>query len=154
MSSLVAVDLGLRSGLAVYGDDGKLRAFRSVHFASMAALKRGVFGLLQQAEGLEWVVVEGDRRMGDVWASAAEKQGARTQRVSPETWRAQLLLAREMRSGALAKEHADTLARRVVEWSGARRPTSLSPDVAEAILIGLWGVIHAGWLHVPPHWRP
>jgi len=37
-------------------------------------------------------------------------------------------------------------ARRVVEWSDAARPTSLRHDAAEAILIGLWGVIDVGWL--------
>jgi len=46
---------------------------------------------------------------------------------------------------------ADGIARRVVEWSETSRPTSLRHDAAEAILIGLWGVIDVGWLTaVPP----
>jgi hypothetical protein len=34
----------------------------------------------------------------------------------------------------------------VIEWSGAARPTSLRHDAAEAILIGLWGLLEAGWM--------
>jgi hypothetical protein len=37
-----------------------------------------------------------------------------------------------------------------VEWSDAPRPTSLRHDAAEAILIGLWGVIRVGWLTTVP----
>ncbi|MBI4581226.1 MAG: hypothetical protein HY718_16105 [Planctomycetes bacterium] len=50
------------------------------------------------------------------------------------------------RTGPQAKRHAGTLARRAIEWSGAARPTSLRHDAAEAILIGLYGVVQVGWL--------
>jgi hypothetical protein len=50
------------------------------------------------------------------------------------------------RSGTQAKDVADRLARRVIEWSAAARPTSLRHDAAEAILAGLWGVKELGWL--------
>jgi hypothetical protein len=42
------------------------------------------------------------------------------------------------------------LARRVIAWSEARRPTSLRHDAAEAILTGLWGVLEVGWLDSLP----
>jgi hypothetical protein len=70
--------------------------------------------------------------------------------VSAEEWRALFLLARDQRSGEQAKRIADGIARRVVEWSSAPRPTSLRHDAAEAILIGLWGVIDVGWLPAVP----
>lgn len=38
----------------------------------------------------------------------------------------------------------------MIDWSGARRPTSLRHDAAEAIMIGLWGVLHLGWLVPSP----
>ena len=45
-------------------------------------------------------------------------------------------------------------ARRIIEWSGAPRPTSLRHDAAEAVLIGFWGVLEVGWLDaVPPELR-
>jgi hypothetical protein len=70
--------------------------------------------------------------------------------VSAEEWRSVFLLSRDQRSGDQAKRMADGIARRVVEWSNAPRPTSLRHDAAEAILIGLWGVIDAGWLPAVP----
>jgi hypothetical protein len=71
-------------------------------------------------------------------------------RIAAERWRGELLYAREQRSGAQAKQHAAELARRIVEWSAAPRPTSLRHDAAEAIAIGFWGVLHVGWLEQIP----
>jgi hypothetical protein len=54
----------------------------------------------------------------------------------------------------LAKRRAIEMARRVIEWSDAPRPTSLRHDAAEAILIGLFGVLELGWLdRLPPGLR-
>ena len=150
MPHLLAIDLGHKSGLAVYGDDGRLVRYRSTNFGSRSRLKRAVWGVLREVEELAWVVVEGDRDLGQVWRKAAVKQGARFHNVPPETWRAELLHARQRRTGAVAKESADTLAREVIAWSGAERPTSLTDDVAEAILIGLWGALEVGWLAENP----
>lgn len=147
---LLAVDLGLRAGLAWYGDDGRLVAYRSTHFASMTTLKRGILRVLDERGPPAVVVVEGDRHMAELWAKAAAKRGARALVVRPETWRARVLLPRDTRNGADAKEAALAAARAVIEWSGAPRPTSLNDDVAEAILMGLWGVLEVGWLASPP----
>lgn len=43
---LLAVDLGLRSGLALYGRDGRLREYRSQNFGSQSRLKRAVPSVL------------------------------------------------------------------------------------------------------------
>jgi hypothetical protein len=56
----------------------------------------------------------------------------------------------EQENGTDAKKHAGDLARSVIAWSGAKKPTSLRHDAAEAILIGLWGVLHVGWLQELP----
>ncbi|MFP2904470.1 hypothetical protein ACLESD_05320, partial [Pyxidicoccus sp. 3LFB2] len=71
-------------------------------------------------------------------------------RVAAEDWREKLLYAREQRSGSLAKDAADVLARKVIGWSGAAKPTSLKHDAAEAILLGLWAVLEVGWLDRVP----
>jgi hypothetical protein len=47
-------------------------------------------------------------------------------------------------------EPAADLARRVIAWSNATRPTSLRHDAADAILIGLWSVLELGWLETLP----
>lgn len=46
MRSLLAVDLGLRTGLAMYGDDSRLLRYRSQHFGTAASLRRAIRGML------------------------------------------------------------------------------------------------------------
>jgi hypothetical protein len=100
------------------------------------------------------VVLEGGGPVADVWEREAARRALPVLRVSAQDWRARLLYAREQRSGGLAKDAADGLARRVIEWAGAPRPTSLRHDAAEAVLLGLWGVVEVGWLpQVPPEVR-
>lgn len=149
--TLLAVDLGLRSGLAVYDASGRLLRYRSTHFANVGALKRAVPRVLDEAPGVAWVVCEGDQHLASIWRRLAEKRGARVIWTSAEVWRPSLLEAWERRDGVGAKEAADRLARRVIEVCGAKRPTSLRHDAAEAILIGLWGLLEVGWLaELPP----
>ncbi len=152
--SLLAVDLGLRTGLALYGADGRLRWYRSQNFGSNARLRRGASGVLHGLDGLEYLVLEGGGTLAELWAKEGARRGLKVRVVDAGTWRSVLLYPRERRSGADAKAVADTLARRVIAWSDAARPTSLRHDAAEAILVGLWGVVQAGWLPgVPPALR-
>ena len=151
MPSLLAVDVGVRTGLAVYRDDGRLIWYRSRNFGAAVRLKRAIPALLHEAFNPTYVVLEGGGPLAEHWSTAAERHGAHVRRVSAEGWRSMFLLSRDQRSGEQAKRMADGIARRVVEWSEASRPPSLRHDAAEAILIGLWGVIDVGWLPtVPP----
>jgi hypothetical protein len=101
--------------------------------------------------GVSHLAIEGGGSLADAWADAASAHDIGVCWVSAETWRQAFLYPREQRTGAAAKRTADELARRVIEWSGARRPTSLRHDAAEAILIGLWAVLELGWLpSLPP----
>jgi len=150
MARLLAIDLGLRAGLAVYGDDGRLEDYRSQNFGTRTRLRRAVMPVLEAVDGLDEVVMEGDRTLGEIFERAAVHRGARTRYVAAERWRRVLLLDREQHSGDDAKHSADAVARRVIDWSGARAPTSLRHDAAEAILIGLWAVLERGWLAAIP----
>ena len=150
MPSLLAVDVGVRTGLAVYRDDGRLIWYRSRNFGAASRLKRAIPALLHEAFDPSYVVLEGGGPLAEHWATASERHGARVRRVSAEEWRSMFLLPRDQRSGEQAKRIADAVARRVVDWSDAPRPTSLRHDAAEAILIGLWGVIDVGWLSAAP----
>jgi hypothetical protein len=142
---LLAIDLGLRCGVALFDRDGGLVRFSSHNFGTRTRLKKAAWTIVSEVEELTHIVVEGDRALGDIWLKAAAKRGADGRFVAPETWRARLLLPREQRSGGDAKRNADALARAVIEASNAKRPTSLRHDVAEAICIGLWGVLELGW---------
>ena len=147
---LLAVDLGLRTGLAQYNSDGRLLSYRSTHFGSFSTLKKGVPGIIKSIENIEHIVVEGDRRLGEVWQKWAMRKGAQFHVVSAEKWRCVLLKPRKQISGKAAKDEADVLARKVISWSGLSRPTSLRHDAAEAILIGLWAVLELEWLKDNP----
>jgi hypothetical protein len=146
MRRLLAIDLGLRTGLASYGESGRLLAYRSKHFANRALLRRAAPGIVADVEGLALLVMEGDATLAAIWQRVALRRGVAVSVVSAETWRRDLLLPREQQSGEAAKAHADILARRIIAWSEAPAPHSLRHDAAEAILIGMWGVLKAGWL--------
>jgi hypothetical protein len=147
---LLAVDLGVRTGLALYGQDGRLRWYRSQNFGTATRLRRGVHTLLGEIPHLLWLVLEGGGPLAEIWQRAAERRRILVRQISAEVWRRQFLYARQQRSGAIAKDAAGAVARDVIVWSQVRRPTSLRDDAAEAILIGLWGVLDVGWLaHVP-----
>ena len=150
MNYLLGVDLGLRTGLAMYGRDGRLIWYRSQHYASPAQLKKAVYSLFQDTPRLSRIVVEGGGLLADIWEKEAARRAVPLYRISAETWRKDLLYPREQRDHKGAKSNAGILARKVIEWSGAKRPTSLRHDAAEAILAGLWGVVQAGWLKTLP----
>ena len=152
--ALLAVDLGLRTGLATFGGDGRLQTYASRNFGSRERLRRGAESTLHATGQVRWLVVEGDTALGAIWERAAARRGATAIRVPAERWRAALLHPSEQRSGAEAKRHADRLARLVISWSQLSRPTALRHDAAEAILAGLWGCLEVGLLdELPPTLR-
>jgi hypothetical protein len=143
---LLAVDIGLRTGLALFRQDGRLQWYRSQNFGTVTRLRRGVRGVLAAIPELAWLVLEGGGSLAEVWRREADQRSIRVRQISAEAWRERMLYPREQRTGAQAKAHATDLARRVIVWSHARRPTSLRDDAAEAILVGLWGALEVGWL--------
>ncbi|MEN9933481.1 MAG: hypothetical protein RLZZ387_60 [Chloroflexota bacterium] len=154
MTTLLAVDVGLRAGLALFGQDGRLRWYRSHNFGSATRLRRGASSILSENAGLSWLALEGGGPLADIWATEAARRGAQVLQTGAEAWRERLLLSREQRSGLQAKHNADDLARRIIAWSSAPRPTSLRHDAAEAIALGLWAALQIGWLpEVPPEIR-
>ena len=149
---LLAVDLGLRTGLAIYGPDGRLVSYRSKHFAKTAELRRGVGTILRDTPPLAWIWLEGGGDLATVWEKQAMHRGIDFRQLQAHDWRPTLMLPRQQRNGEIAKREADGLARRVIEWSGIGRPKGeLRHDTAEAILIGLHGAISVGLLQdLPP----
>jgi hypothetical protein len=150
MASLLAVDLGLRTGLACFRDDGRLRWYRSHNIGTTTRLRKAAPAVLAEIDDLALLVLEGGGTLADIWDRAAARRGIEVRRVTAEVWRKRLLLPSEQRSGREAKRSASDAARRVIAWSDAPRPRSLRHDAAEAILVGLWGALEAGWLRESP----
>ncbi len=148
--TLLAVDLGLRTGLALYGGDGRLRWYRSHNFGNNARLKRGAHTILNELPQLQQLVIEGSGPYAAIWHKEAARRNIALLQLSAEEWRPLLLHEHQQRSGRVAKAHADQLARAVIAWSGAATPTALRHDAAEAILVGLWAVLTLGWLAESP----
>lgn len=143
--SLLAIDLGLHMGFAEYDSTGRLTRYGSRHFPTRGALKAAVFPMLQEVEHLDWLYAEGSRSLAHPFLKEASRRGASTRLVAAETWRPDILLQREQRTGAIAKTNADRLAREIIRSDGLPGPTSLRHDAAEAILLGLWAVRELGW---------
>ncbi len=150
MGSLLAVDLGLKTGLALFNEDGTLVWYRSHNFGSRERLKRGIPGLLETIPDIAAIVIEGGGNLATVWEKEAERRNIVTIRIAAEEWRHVFLYSREQRCGTDSKRHAGELARKVIDWAQASRPTALRHDTAEAIMIGLWGLLHLGWLQTLP----
>ena len=154
-SRFVGIDLGLSTGIAVFDRDGRLEAVRSRHFQSRDALRAAAGAILDSIPHVHSVIVEGGGELVEAWQRAAAHRGIHLRSVHAREWRARFLYPREHRSGAEAKEHALRMAAQVVAWSEARgvRAEGLGHDAAEAVLVGLHGVIEAGWLAEPPRFR-
>lgn len=150
MASLLAVDLGLRTGLALYGPDARLVWYRSQHYGTRTSLRRGVHGLLDACPDVNHLVLEGGGPIADIWVREAGRRDLSVRQIAAEEWRGRFFNPTDQRGRDRSKLTADVLARRIIEWSGAPRPTSLRHDAAEAILIGLWGVLEVGWQERAP----
>jgi len=146
MPTLLAVDLGVRTGLALYGRDGRLAWARSKNFGTTSRLRRGVRSLLEELPDLEWVVLEGGGRLAELWEREARRREIGVIRVSADRWRRAFLTPRQRAGSRLAKKNAGVLARRVIQERGRVGPTALRHDAAEAVLVGLWGLGQVGWL--------
>ncbi|WP_237754292.1 hypothetical protein [Geobacter sp. OR-1] len=142
--------MGLRTGLALYEGTGRLVWYRSHNYGSTERLKQDVPRILESINGLTALVIEGGGNLANVWLKEAERRGKRVICIGAETWRPLFFYPREQKSGLAAKKYAGELARNVIIWSGAKKPTALRHDAAEAILIGLWGVIRMGWIQELP----
>ncbi|KPK02047.1 MAG: hypothetical protein AMK71_03635 [Nitrospira bacterium SG8_35_4] len=151
MGSLLSVDLGIKTGLALYGQDGRLCWYRSKNYGSAARLKRDIHSLLESISDLMLMVLEGGGTLVVPWEREAARRHVPVKLVQAEQWRPKFLYPREQLTGLKAKQHADSIARKIIAWSGLPRPTSLRHDAAEAVLIGMWAVIDAGWIKELPH---
>jgi hypothetical protein len=162
---VLAVDLGLKSGVALFGSQGRLLRYEQFHFEKDSlhdtakrllteweqdAFQYGSQGENEQGQKrarVTHIAIEGaDGYMLRAWADAAT--GLSILRVTPEEWRAELLLEKERSSGSNAKAASRLVARQVVEDFGVmpRHEGKFHTDVAEAVCLGLYVSSRLGWV--------
>lgn len=143
---LLAVDVGLQTGLAMFAEPAHLLWYRSQHLADPIKLKKLIRGLLREPPRPNHLFLEGGGRLADLWQREAQHLGIVVHEVQAEDWRRRLFYARQRGRRALAKQEADKLARQVITACGGKQPTSLRHDAAEAILTGFYGLLKLGWI--------
>jgi len=98
VASLLAVDLGVRTGLALYGRDGRLKWYRSRNFGTIQRLRRGVSAVLGDIPDIAWLVLEGGGELAQIWEREATRRSVPVIRINAELWRKEFLYPREQRS--------------------------------------------------------
>lgn len=143
---LLAVDVGLHTGFALFANDGTLLWYRSHHLSSPGKLKKILFRLLETEPRPTQLILEGSGPLADMWVREAERRKLPLIQIHAETWRAKLLFSRQQRNAQQAKHFAIKSARKIIIQLGGKHPTALRHDTAEAILIGFYGLLELGWL--------
>ena len=160
---LMAVDLGLRTGVSLYNDKGKLVRYEQFQFDSPDALQDAASEMLDQWEveasnsTHNWAVTRiaiegGDPLLREAWNQAANGKRALLQ-VRPEEWRADLLLRKENMDGESAKAASRLIARQIVAdygVNGVLHNGKFQTDMAESILLGLHISRRLGWISRNP----
>lgn len=147
MDFLLSVDLGVKTGLALFSSDGSLLWFRSQNFGNKVRLRKAIPWLLGLEEELTHLVIEGGGPLLKIWDSFLVKRNLTVIKTMADDWRADLMLHREQRKAKAAKRNALMYAARAVEKLSDHKPTSIDEDTAEAILIGVWAMKKLGWIH-------
>ena len=147
---LVAVDLGVRTGIAVFGGDGRLVSVASRNLGRRGRVRQVATAMRRELDRVDALVLEGDRSLAPAWRQAFAPRGTQVVLVEAERWRQELLHPRERRDGRTAKAAARELADVAVRELSGRTVTPLRHDAAEAVLIGVWGLRQLGWLDAWP----
>ena len=146
MELLLAVDLGVKTGMALYHSDGRLLWYRSQNFGNSARLRKAIPGILNRDEELRYLVVEGGGPLLKIWQQEAERKNIELIKTMAHEWRQEIFYSREHRKGVQAKHNSISYAKRVIAKLSSSGVTSLTDDAAEAILTGLWAMHKIGWI--------
>lgn len=147
---LLAVDAGLHTGLALYHRNGRLLWYRSHHLADQQKLKRLIAKLLRSPPLPTHIYLEGGGPLAALWQREAVKLDRIFVQLHADKWRECLFYPRQHKNSNIAKQQAREMAAHVIHFLGNKKPTGLRHDTAEAILIGLYGLLDLGWLDCWP----
>ncbi len=140
---VLAIDVGMKAGLAWFTAEGELIRARSTRFATRTVLKKALPAIWTELPGVTQVVLEGQGDIADIFRKSAERAALPVQQFSAEQWREDMLLPRQRRSGKQAKAYAETIALQIARSCGKPPKCAYDDDAAEAILFGLWFLTRA-----------
>ncbi|MCF8364650.1 MAG: hypothetical protein K9H16_02630 [Bacteroidales bacterium] len=149
MEFLLSVDLGVKTGLAMFNSEGRLLWYRSQNFGNKVRLKKAIPWILNIEEDIHYLIIEGGGSIRKIWDSHLDKRNIEVIHIMAEDWRQEILLERERRKGKQAKEKAIFYAEKVIQKLSHKKTQVLNDNTAEAILIGFWGAAKLGWLNNP-----
>ena len=138
LNILLAVDLGMKAGLAWFDAEGHLLRARATHFPDRAALKKALPRIWREIPGLTHVVLEGGGSLAEIWQKCAERFKLDARVVSAEDWRQGTLTPSQRKNGQTAKAAACELALQIARRDGCPPCRQYLDDAAEAILLGKW----------------
>lgn len=150
LNYLLAVDAGVRTGLALFDNSGKLHWYRSHNMGSVASLKKAAFRLAGSIADLKYIGLEGGGQIARIWKKVAERKAINFMVTDAVRWRQDLLYSRERRSGEVAKAIAINMAVKFLKLNGTPPAQIPTDDAAEAILTGIWCCYKLGWIKQLP----
>ena len=143
---LLAIDVGVKCGFARFNEEGILEWFQARDLGNRSRMKKAAYSILREQLPLSEIILEGGGDLAEIWRKEATKLNIPTETISAETWRKDLLLPREQKGSANAKQAAQKLATQVISDRGSASATKLRTDAAEAILVGLWAAKRKKWI--------
>jgi hypothetical protein len=144
---LLAVDLGVKTGLALFSSDGRLLWHRSQNFGNKTRLRKAIPWIVSLEEDITYIVIEGGGPLLKLWDAYLEKRNIEVLHIMAEEWRHSLLLSREQRKGWQAKENAVRYAGIIIQKISNQKTVVTNNNAAEAILIGTWAMEKLGWIN-------
>ena len=144
----MAVDLGVKTGLAVYNSNGDLINYKSRNYGNAKRLKKAIYQILKEQENLHFLYLEGGGKLDKYWVKQAAKLGIEIKQLHAETWRKKLFPKHQAYYHSKpVKTYAEKQAKEILKAHAFPIPENLNKDVSEAILIGLYGCIEQGWIN-------
>ena len=145
-SILLAVDLGMKAGLAWFDSHGRLLRARATHFANRTLLRQALPGIWREFPNVTHVVLEGGGPLAEIWLKSATRMGLTTTQISAEQWRAEVFTPTQRRKGQSAKAAARARAAEIARRDGCLPCQEFPTDAAEAIVFGKWHAQKLGWM--------
>lgn len=146
---MMSVDLGVKTGIAVYSAEGRLQWFGSRNYGSINSLRNDLPRLLHSYAPLRVLVLEGGGVLENVWKREAQNRNIPVISFHAGHWRQLLFGSESLMHSNRAKMKAVDLARTVIALIGENRASLPIHHAAEAILTGLCFLYEEGKVELP-----